>query len=620
MMPPLLLGTALLVLLLALSAALGRRLLRLFRVPIPAGFVRALLGTGLGLGALQLLPFALLACGVGTPAGIRIAVAALALLLAPDLLAVLRTGARLVDRAHESWRSAAAWQRFLAVLFAALLAAVYLRALCPVTDDDGLSYHLAGAARWLQAGGFHLLPTLTYTNWPSCTEMLFVLLRGLHPAAPVGLVQFTYGALTLAAAVALAKRIGGTSAGWTAAVLLLVYKVFWEEMPQAHVDLGSALFATLAVLALQLEFGIRNSELGRLSAIFAGLGATCKLNGLWIIAAMALVVALTPGEEAVSLRKRMIRAAAYFGIGIAVVVPWFARSWIVAGNPLYPMFFGIFGGREWTAEGWPRIQRYFLLMNTPPGFPPTHSVLLLGRAALVGVAALLAIVVYRRTRHSAAALPARYGFTFIPLLFLSSGYNLRFLLPAYPCVMVAAACALAPALFRVRRGGPLALCGLGAILAFRIGVNGLDPKLPAAARVALGMESSAEYLRGRLPDYRAVEFCNANLPPDSRILVGTWEEATAYYRPVALRPNYWLQDSVHYDSPERLDADLARLGVTHLVFKPMDPDWCPRSSVCNGRMTTETRGLEDLIRRRGQKLFEANGYTVYRLAGGLAGR
>jgi hypothetical protein len=606
-LPPLLLGTGLLLLLLALSAAMGRRLLTLFHVPIPAGFVRALLGTGLGLGALQLLPFALLACCVGTPAGIRIAISVLALLLAPDLIGICRAGARLMDRARELWRTAPLWQRFLSVLFAALLFAVYLRALCPIIDDDGLSYHLAGATRWLQAGRFQFLPTLTYTNWPSCTEMLFVLLRGLHPTAPVGLVQFTYGSLTLVGVMAMGRRIGGPNAGWPAAVLLLAYKVFWEEMPQAHVDLGSALFATLAVLSLQCSAR-------SLSAVFAGLGATCKLNGLWIVAAIALVVVLTPGKDAGSLRNRVIRAAAYFATGISVVVPWFARSWVVAGNPLYPMFFGIFGGREWTSEGWPRVQRYFFLMNTPPGFPPTHTVLLLGRAGLVSAAALLAVLVYRRTRHSPAALPARYGFTFIPLLFLSSGYNLRFLLPAYPCVMAAASCALAPLLFRMPKLGPVLLCLFAAVLTFRIGVNGLDPRLPESALVALGVESAEAYLRDHLPDYPAVEYCNANLPPESRILVGTWEEATAYYRAFAVRPNYWLQDSVHYDSPERLDADLARLGVTHLVFKPMDPDWCPRSSVCDGRMTTETRALEALIRRRGEKLFEANGYTVYRLS------
>jgi len=616
-LPPLVLGTGLLVLLLALSAALGRRLFRLFRVPIGAGPTRVLLATGLGLGVLQFLPIALLACGVGTPLGIRIGVAVLAVLLLPDLAAVVRAAIRISKGIAAWWRDAAWWERALAVLFGALLIAVYLRALCPVTDDDGLSYHLAGTLRWLHAGRFELIPTLTYTNWPSATEMDFVLLRGLHPAAPVGLVQFAFGALTLAAVYALGRRVGGRELGATAAVLLLVYKVFWEEMPQAHVDLGEAVFATLSILALHCAFRNPQSAIRNLAAVFAGLAATCKLNGMWVVAALAIVIALTPaGENAATLHTRIRRGAAAFLIGVAVVVPWFARCWVVTGNPVYPMLYGVFGGREWTTEGWPRIQRYFFLMNTPPGFPPTHVVLLVSRAVLVAAAAAIAILVYRRTRHSGVALPARLAFTFIPLLFLSSGYNLRFLLPVYPAAMLAASAALSPLLFRAGTKsavGQVALCVLAAALAYRVGVRGLDPPLPAAVSVALGRTSAEDYLRQTLNDYPAAEYCNTHLPPESRILVGTWEEATAYYRPLALRPNYWLQDSVHYDSPARLDADLARLGVTHLVFKPMEPEWCLRSSVCSGRLTHETRALEDLIRRRGEKLFEANGVVVYAL-------
>ncbi len=617
--PPILLGTLLLSGLIILSAALGRRLFRLLRFRIKSAPERALLATGLGLGTLQFLPFVLLACRAGHSPGIKIGALVLALLLLPDVLVVLRRARRLPRVIVSAWKSAPTWQRLTGCIFAALLFAVYLRALCPITDDDGLSYHFSAALRLLGAGRFIYLPTLTYANWPSGVESLFILLRGLHSDAPVGIVQFTFGALTLAAAWILGRRIGGGSLAWSAATMLLVYKVFWEEMTQAHVDLGAALFATLSILSLHVAIQNPKSKIQNLSALFAGLGATCKLNGVWIIAAMALVVAFAPTEEGQPLPARIRGAAFYFATGIAVVLPWFARSWFVTGNPLYPMFFGLFGGREWTAEGWPRIQQYFLLMNTPPGLPPTRANLLMGRAVLVGLAAFIALFAYRRTVRSKVALPARFGFGFVPLLFLSSGYNMRFLLPAFPCIIFCAAYGLHGLAFgsiklsRRVRFGPAAVCVLAAILSLRIGINGLNPNLPVALSVALGGTSTAGYLRNTLPDYSVVEFANANLPPGARILVGTWEEGTAYYRNLAMRSNYWLQDSVHYDSAERLDSDLARLGVTHLVFKPMDSEWCLKSSVCYGRMKHEARGLEDLIVRRGEKLFEANNVTLYRL-------
>jgi hypothetical protein len=617
-LPPLVIGPLLLGLLGLLSAALGHRLFRIARIHVESGPVRWLVATGLGLGILQFLPFSLLAVGLGSPFGIKAGTLLLSLWLLPDLAAIARSIPRRAGSVARRWLGAEWWERTLAVAFAAILLAVFLRALCPITDDDGLSYHLAGAVRWLQAGRFTFLPTLTYTNWPSATEMLFVLLRGLHTAAPVGIVQFSYGAVTLCAVFLLGRRLGGAQTGWTAAVLMLTYKVFWEEMPQAHVDLGAALFATLSVFTLYLAYRDYNARMSALAAVFAGLGACCKLNGIWIVAAMAVVVAFSPALAQSSLRTRLRRAVVLFAVGITVVVPWLLRSWVITGNPVYPLFYGILGGREWTAEGWPRVQHYFFLMNTPPGLAPTPAVLLLSRAALVGIGALLAVVVYWRTRVSPLKVPARFAVTFIPLLFLSSGYNLRFLLPIYPCVVVCAGAGLGAFLYRSKRPGPAALCILAAVLGFRVAVSGLEPSLPVAASVAVGSTSSEQYLRAALPVYSATEFCNANVPANERILVGTWEESTAYYRSLALRPNAWLQDSVHYDSPERLDSDLDRLGVTHLVFKPMEVDWCSRSSVCNGRMTTETRALEALIRRRGIRVFEANGVAVYSLRRSLA--
>ena len=86
-MIPFIMGGMLLALLLLFAGALGRRILLLIRVRSSSRLERGILSIGLGLGALQFLPFALFAIGMGTPTGIRLASGILAAVLMRDALA-----------------------------------------------------------------------------------------------------------------------------------------------------------------------------------------------------------------------------------------------------------------------------------------------------------------------------------------------------------------------------------------------------------------------------------------------------------------------------------------------------------------------------------------------------
>src|SRR2546426_742002 len=88
-MPPVIIGSLLLIGLALISAALGRRLLLWGRVPIADPIERGLFACALGVGALQALPFGLFSLGIGRPSAMRIAVFILAVLLLFDLRAVV---------------------------------------------------------------------------------------------------------------------------------------------------------------------------------------------------------------------------------------------------------------------------------------------------------------------------------------------------------------------------------------------------------------------------------------------------------------------------------------------------------------------------------------------------
>jgi hypothetical protein len=596
--PPIVLGSLLLAGLLVLAAALGRRLLRWLGVSNTDPLEHGVIAAGLGLGMLQFLPFAMFALGVGRPIAMRIALALLAAALLPESVAVLGAAWRWARAPRElTW-----WQHITFTIFALLLAAVFLAAVCPSTDD-GLIYHLTAAVRYLRAGCFVYLPTLTYTNWPLGIEMLFALFLAVHPSAPVGLVQFAAGILILLTVHVYARRTGGPFVGTVAICLLLAVPIFWSEMTYVYVDLGTSLFATLAVYTFAHAQG--SAAWRTLSALFAGLAATTKLSAVPVIAILPMLIVL---DGPASLAK--LGAAIRHGLtAFSVLIPWIGRTWALTGNPFYPLFHGLLGGREWTADGWAHFRMAHLLYNSAPGLPPTATVLRATHALLVTVFLGVAVLVAFATRRSSIASPARFAALFAAGVCLASYYHSRYLLGAFPSMAVCLALWFRG---RERSLAPI-VCSCAAALALCLGWRNLEPDLSTAISVASGRSSREAYLDRRLADYPVVDFANKHLPRDARVLVSMLDARTAYYESDALIANYWLQDSIHYDSDARLETDLRRLGISHLVLTPAFPAWCDESHFNRPRKQIEAASLVSLARRRGIALFEANGVVLYAL-------
>jgi len=309
------------------------------------------------------------------------------------------------------------------------------------------------------------------------------------------------------------------------------------------------------------------------------------------------------------LRHRILAALKFAGIGACVVLPWFLRTWALTGNPLYPAFFSIFGGLEWTPDGYARLHEFYLRLNTPPGMPPTPTALWWSHAAVASVGILLAITVVLATRRSAMAIPARFAAPFTAFVCTFSIFNLRFLMAGIPALAV---CLASPLSGRDRLLAPV-VGVVAALLAIPLGINGVEPGMPTAARIALGMTSPEQYQSRHVLDYPVVTYVNRHLPAESRVLISELATNTALYRPQTLNADYWTQDSVHYDTVERMDADLRRLGVTHVVIQTRYADWCDKSATCSRRLITERAMLLSFVRRNGELLTRTDSVALYRL-------
>jgi hypothetical protein len=152
------------------------------------------------------------------------------------------------------------------------------------------------------------------------------------------------------------------------------------------------------------------------------------------------------------------------------------------------------------------------------------------------------------------------------VVWFSSVQDARYLLPAMPVLAVLAAFGLVAMASQGRLGRVLAIAG--AVSAFAVG--GVVSAAYASRFVPylLGRESKAEFLRENVSYSESVEWLNANLPPDSVVVVDH-----AFLLHIDADALTWTSDALRTDAgPEETRAFVRRYGVTHAIVFRSNPD------------------------------------------------
>jgi len=262
---------------------------------------------------------------------------------------------------RETWEAVLESAPRLAVICLAAMApfllAMILGSLLPSTDFDVKAYHLVGPKEWFQAGRITFLPHNIYTSFPFLTEMLLLSTMVLSGDWFTGgiagqLVLASFGVYAAMIVFQLAARFG-RAAGWAAAVVYVTTPWVCRISIIAYVEgaLAAYLAATLACF-LQAR---RSPGLGwaSLCGLFAGSAASCKYPG--VISALVpfgLLVLLDGFRSAKESRfyAAIVRAAVFSAAGLAAFGPWLLKNLVQTGNPVYPLLWGLFGGRAFDVQ------------------------------------------------------------------------------------------------------------------------------------------------------------------------------------------------------------------------------------------------------------------------------
>jgi hypothetical protein len=319
------------------SGGIGRRIGQIVRLPLEELHLaeRIALESGLGLGALSIGTLLLGLLGLFNLV-IWAVLVGVGLLLRREIRQWLRDLRALLTAALQPQTG---WERVIVVIVGLLLIGALLLAFAPPFAWDGLTYHLVGPERYLQAGRIEAYTDNHHLGFPQGIDLLYGLaLLPFNRATTAVPVHFYIGFLALLAIAGLIRRCTDRTSAYTGILLIFSSYSLWLQFTLPYVDLGMMLYGALALITISRWHDQRRSDWLALAGVCVGLAVGAKYTGG--ILGVSLIVLILIDQP-----RRFVPNAAIFGLAALVVfLPWMLKGILLYQNPVYPY---IFGGPGW---------------------------------------------------------------------------------------------------------------------------------------------------------------------------------------------------------------------------------------------------------------------------------
>lgn len=451
------------------------------------------------------------------------------------------------------------WQRVTLALLALFLGIGFVEVLAPATAFDTLSYHFLIPVDYLRWGGIKYRAFVPY-NAPHLAELLAVIPFALQGELAAQLMFFAFALLFTAVIWQIGARHYGQLPGLLAALLIVATPMFTYiktsglvEVLLAAVTL-MALWTVFSAISLHPEAANKRARHGWLAMGGGLLGVACGIKYYGLFSALLIPLMIAVDGLARGRGWRAIAGDLGWLLGgiLLMGLPFYLKSWLLTGNPLYPALYSIFGGTDWSAELARAAKQNFntfkrlpdpniltwlfspwdMTMNGAPydasrnGYGPLFLALvpLLGVAALRGER-LMAWTQRLRPGASLASWLGWYGVGFWALWFLLAFHRGRHLFPVVALLAIFAAVASVRILTTrgYARGWKIGVALVLLVsLSFQLGVSVIYHRQFIA--VAFGMQSPDDYRHGKRAFSVDIDWANAHLPLSARVvnLIGNY--------------------------------------------------------------------------------------------------
>ena len=448
-----------------------------------------------------------------------------------------------------------------------------LNALAPVTDFDALMAHLAIPKLYLAAGAIREIPWLLDAHWPHLVQLIYAIPLVLQHDSVAALMHVAAHAALIAVVFQSADEYLDRPSAWIAAAILAAQPLVTTFAGTPRVDGWWALDTFLAALFLW-RWSLMPSRRGLvLAGVLAGLGAATKLIGVLPLIILAAWLLIPDGAR--SFSQRLKNSLILLVSAGCVAGPWYVKTWIGAGNPVWPFASEIFGGK-WNAAA------LAVQLKDHASMPELHSTYFLFRYAPQALLIPLAVwgVLALMPKSPCRKLPPFLRFLWALLipyaLLVGRSYEVwRYLLPGFP-VMVLTIAWMMSSLIQKKRSWHTALAVIvGALAVYPIFQltqgNALFAVLQLRSRDFPELSPREAYLRRSFPPYAFEQEVNSYVrshSPAGDILL--FPDTRGYYLDV---PYQWGSPifQARIQPNNLLEMGVGRILISADEFNQLDP-------------------------------------------------
>lgn len=449
-------------------------------------------------------------------------------------------------------------------------------AMAPPWTWMGISYHLAVPKIYMREHSIVYIPSILHSNFPLFTAMLNLFGLVLYNDIFLELIAYSFNITLILAIISFSKRFFDLKVGLFAALVFFLMPNVMENTTNFASDIANALFCFLAFYAFVFWFNELNLRWLILSSIMMGLALSTKY--LAAIAFLILLFFLVIKLIFIKHKKKLYKFISLFLFSIIsflVFAPWLIKNYIYTGNPIYPFFYSLLGGKYLTETtmvylSTPTFKLNFLNYILLPWnftmfaskFPGIMSV---GPIFLAFIPLLL---LFKNKKNVVITLSLIFSFFAITLWFFVGSHYIRYILFAFTFLSIISAFVISELIsYKSRVVNFFILIALFSSLVFNsILWMGMNLKV---FPVVFGLESK-EYFYDKLKDhnlYDASQFINKNSASNSKIFLVNDNRGYFLDRDFVVH-NVGVSAYINYSrfsNDEEFFLRLKELNITHMI-------------------------------------------------------
>ncbi len=223
-------------------------------------------------------------------------------------------------------------------------------AVAPEIRHDALTTHLPIAREFALHHAIVDIRQNAGSYFASNGDLLYAIGMVFVPGEAVPkLLHYSAGVLSVLITYDLGVRLWSSRVGILSAGIVAGTPLVWWTSTTAYTDLWTVLFVVGAAAALVAIAPVPTPRRAAVVGLLAGAAAGTKLVSLLMLLPIAAVVAVIAGGTTGQRSRWRAFGAFAFAAGLTGTF-WYARAWVLTGNPVFPVLNAVFKSIYWPPE------------------------------------------------------------------------------------------------------------------------------------------------------------------------------------------------------------------------------------------------------------------------------